>query len=100
MIRHIVLFKLTDRSPHGAAEQVETLRSALEPLAASVPGVLGLRVSADTTSIATHWDAALETEHASWEDLAAYQAHPEHRRAVEAIDPVVTERAVVDYEVT
>lgn len=99
MIRHIVLFTLTDRSPEGAAAQVETLRGALEPLAASVPGVLSLRVSVDRTAIETHWDAALETEHASWEDLAAYQAHPEHQRAIAAIDPVVAERAIVDYEV-
>ena len=77
MIRHIVLFKLADRSPDAAAGQVATLRGALEPLAASVPGVLGLRVSVDPTTIETHWDVALETEHASWEDLAAYQAHPE-----------------------
>jgi hypothetical protein len=98
MIRHIVLFKLVDRSPEGAARQVETLRGALEPLAASVPGVLSLRVSVDRTSIETHWDAALETEHASWADLAEYQAHPEHRRAIAVIDPVVAERAIVDYE--
>jgi hypothetical protein len=99
MIRHIVLFKVSDRTPDGARAQVETLRAALEPLAASVPGVLALRLSADPKFVETHWDAALETEHASWEDLAAYQAHPEHQRAIAVIDPVVAQRAIVDYEV-
>ena len=47
MIRHIVLFKLSDRTPDGARAQAEALRGALEPLAASVPGVLSLRVSND-----------------------------------------------------
>ncbi|MEI5583361.1 MULTISPECIES: Dabb family protein [unclassified Agromyces] len=98
MIRHIVLFRVADRTPRAKPGQVERLREALEPLASSVPGVLSLRVSADPTTIETHWDAALETEHESWEHLAAYQAHPEHRRAIEAIDPVVSDRAIVDYE--
>lgn len=98
MIRHIVLFKVSDRTPEGASAQVEALRGALEPLAASVPGVLSLRVSADPKTVETHWDAALETEHASWEDLAAYQVHPEHRRALEVVGSVAAEKAVVDYE--
>ena len=98
MIRHIVLFTLADRSPAGKPAQFASLRDALEPLAGSVPGVLSLRVSADATTIPTHWDAALETEHPSWEALADYQAHPDHRRAVEAIDAIVAARAVVDYE--
>jgi hypothetical protein len=98
MIRHIVLFKVSDRSPEGSRSQVETLRGALEPLAQSVPGVSSLRVSADPKAIETHWDVALETEHASWADLAAYQIHPEHRRALEVVDSVAAEKAIVDYE--
>jgi hypothetical protein len=98
MIRHIVLFKVSDRTPDGARAQVETLRAALEPLAASVPGVLALRLSADPKFVETHWDAALETEHASWEDLAAYQVHPEHARALDVVNSVAAEKAVVDYE--
>jgi hypothetical protein len=55
-------------------------------------------VSADPKFVETHWDAALETEHASWEDLAAYQAHPEHVRALDVVNSVAAEKAVVDYE--
>ena len=98
MIRHIVLFKLSDRTPDGARAQAEALRGALEPLAASVPGVLSLRVSDDPKRVDTHWDVALETEHASWDDLDAYQVHPEHRRALEVVNSVAAEKAVVDYE--
>lgn len=98
MIRHIVLFRVSDTTPEGARAQVEALRGALEPLAASVPGVLGLRVSADPKAVDTHWDAALETEHATWDDLAAYQAHPDHVRAVEVVNSVTSEKAIVDYE--
>ena len=99
MIRHIVLFKVSDRSAEGSRAQVETLRGALEPLAASVPGVLSVTVAADPKTVDTHWDAALVTEHDSWEDLAAYQVHPEHRRAVAVVDSVATDKAIVDYEV-
>jgi hypothetical protein len=98
MIRHIVLFTVADRSPEAKPAQVQTLRNALEPLATSVPGVLTLRVSADPTTIATHWDVALETEHESWEDLAAYQVHPEHVRALGVVDSVAAKKAIVDYE--
>jgi hypothetical protein len=97
MIRHIVLFKVSG-STRDANARIETLRSALEPLAASVPGVLSLRVSADPKRVETHWDAALETEHPSWDDLDAYQAHPEHLRALAVVNSVAVEKAVVDYE--
>ncbi|GAA1059339.1 Dabb family protein [Agromyces bracchium] len=98
MIRHVVLFKLTDPVPGAVPRPFETLRDALEPLATSVPGVLSLRVSADPGTIDRHWHAVLETEHDSWDDLARYQDHPAHRRAVATIDAIVAERAVVDYE--
>ena len=98
MIRHIVLFTVSDRTPEGSRAQIETLRGALEPLAASVPGVLSLRVAADPKTVETHWDVALVTEHATWEDLAAYQVHPEHVRALGVVDSVTAQKAIVDYE--
>jgi hypothetical protein len=42
---------------------------------------------------------ALCTAFESWEDLQRYQEHPRHRKVVEFVRGVVSDRAVVDYEV-
>ncbi|UOR01371.1 Dabb family protein [Leucobacter allii] len=97
MIRHIVTFAFRDTLSREAAEA--GLRAALEPLARSVPGVLALEVAVDDSGISGHWDAVLISHHASAEDLAAYQIHPDHLAAVEALDPIVGNRSVVDSSV-
>lgn len=98
MIRHIVLFRFDGTDEGALSASVDTLSGALLPLLGSVDGLESLRVDADGSGIGTHWHAALVTEHPTWEDLAAYQAHPDHQAAVTLINPVVVDRAVVDYE--
>ena len=98
MIRHIVLFALKGDDAERAAA-AEQLRAALEPLVGTVPGLRSLRVDADGSGISGHWDAALVSEHESWDALSAYQSHPDHQRVVTQIVPVVVaDRAAVDYE--
>ena len=98
MIRHIVLFRFGDTSDATRTESFATIAAALRPLAATIPGVNSLRVDADPKTVGTHWDAALVSEHQSWDELAAYQEHPAHHSALAVVDPVVSARAIVDYE--
>jgi hypothetical protein len=98
MIRHIVVFQVAGESDTERAANVERLQSTLRPLATSIPGIRSLRVEADTTGIATHWDAVLVSEHDSWDDLAAYQVHPDHQAALVVVNAVATGKAVADYE--
>lgn len=95
MIRHIVLFTLKGDKVAATAH----LKAELEGLLGQVEGLRSLRVDADGSGIDFHWDAALVSEHDSWEALAAYQAHPEHRRILEEVVPLHAEqKAVVDHE--
>lgn len=97
MIRHIVLFRFAPTETDPAAA-FESLAGALRPLATSVEGVISLRVDADPKRVGSHWDAALVSEHESWDDLAAYQVHPAHLDALKVVNEVIVDKAVVDYE--
>lgn len=100
MIRHIVLFKVRGADATERRAASERLRAALEALVGRVPGLLSLRVDADGTDIPGHWDAALVSEHESWDALATYQAHPEHVAVIDGVAAeVVLDRAAVDHEI-
>jgi hypothetical protein len=95
MIRHIVAFRLSAADPDQRMGDVAGMRDRLEPLARTVSGVLGLRVHSDLGLVGSHWHAVLVSDHAA---LEAYQAHPEHVAAVDWVNTVVADRAVVDFE--
>jgi hypothetical protein len=44
------------------------------------------------------WDGALITDFRSWEDLERYSTAPFHMEVVEELLPMVSARAVVDFE--
>jgi len=46
------------------------------------------------------WDGALITDFRSWEDLEHYSTAPLHMEVVEELLPMVSARAVVDFEVS
>ena len=97
MIRHIVAFRLAAPEGEERAAAAEELKSRLETLVGVVPTLRHLEVGIDLGTVENHWHAVLVTEFDSVADLDAYQAHPDHRAVVGRIDPLVAERAVVDY---
>jgi hypothetical protein len=99
MIRHIVSFRLNATDPERKAADVEGLRSRLEPLAGVIPGVLGLTVRPDLGRLGFHWDAVLVSEHTDEAALETYQAHPDHQAALQWVNTVAADKAVVDYEI-
>ncbi len=100
MIKHIVCFKLKD-SAEGAskAENARRMKAELEALPGKVPGVLRLEAGINHVDDPAAYDVALYSEFASKEDLARYQAHPEHQKIAQFIAKVREQRVVVDYEV-
>jgi hypothetical protein len=99
VIRHIVAFRLTAPEPRQREVDLAGMRERLEPLAHSVPDVLDLRVHGDLGLVDSHWHAVLVSDHPHNAALDAYQAHPEHVAAVEWVNTVVADRAVVDFEI-
>lgn len=99
MIRHIVAFRLTAEDAAQRDADAQTARTALLGLEGRVPGLRSIQVERDLGLVAGHWDLVLVSEHDDNTALEGYQAHPLHKEASAVVASVVTDRAVVDYEV-
>jgi hypothetical protein len=92
------MFRMAAEEPEQRRADVDGIRSRLEALG-DLDGVLSIRVHEDLGEVGSHWNVVLVADYASTEALSAYQVHPRHAEAVTWIDGVVTDRAVVDFEV-
>ncbi len=98
MIRHVVLWRFRQAAGGGDREQNRVRASAmLEALRGRIPAVHELEVGRNVTESPHAWDLGLVVTVETEEDLAAYLAHPEHRKAAAFLESVVSERAAVDY---
>ncbi len=98
MIKHIVFFRLAAVDTAQRSSDLETIAAGLRSLIGQIPELHHLEVGGDLGVVDTHWDAALLTEFASVADQDRYQRHPEHVRVLGIVNPLVSERAVVDYQ--
>ncbi|SES98594.1 Dabb family protein [Paenibacillus sp. NFR01] len=94
MIKHIVFFKLKDRSP----EQVATTAAVLRSMEGKIPQLISLEVGTDILHSERSFDIALVSVVASLEDLQAYQVHPVHKEIIVHINEVKELSVAVDYE--
>lgn len=99
MIRHIVEFKLSATDPVQRAQDADGIRSHLTALVGVIPGLQGMTVAPDLGLVDTHWDVVLVSDHDDNAALEAYQAHPAHKDASAWVSGVVTDRAIIDFEV-
>ena len=96
MIRHVVLFRWT---PEATAEQKRRVAEELSRLPALVPSLRDYRLGANLGLNPGNFDFAVAADFDDAEGYLAYRDHPEHRAIVaEFIQPIVTERAAVQYE--
>lgn len=91
MIKHIVLWKLNDRSKAGV------MKSALEALPAVIPQIREFEVGVGTEAGEVFADISLVSAFDNAEDLQAYLQHPEHQKVVVLIRGLAAERRVADY---
>lgn len=101
MIKHIVFFRLADNAEGKSREENAVLiKKELENLRNLVPEIKMIEVGINCPNAPkTDYDIALYTEFDSFDDLDAYQEHPEHKKVAAYIGKVKTSRAAVDYEV-
>ena len=95
MLRHIVMWKF---HPEVSPEQKAEMKSRLEGLLGVVPGLKAVRVEEDALGKPGAMDMLLIADFEDSRALEAYAEHPEHLRAVEFIRPLVSSRAVVDFQ--
>lgn len=99
MIRHVVSWKLKSADAAALAADIATITAALESLPPVISEILDLRVGVNLAYPDDNFDLVLIADYATLADLEAYQVHPEHKRAVAIISPLVASRANVDFEV-
>lgn len=100
MVRHIVMFKLTEfETPAAKQAKMQEIKEKLEALINKIDVLKMIRVDFNCNP-AEAWDIILTTELATLEDVNTYATHPEHVAvAKNIIGPVKADRACVDYEI-
>ena len=99
MVRHIVMFKLTEfATPADKLAKMQEIKTGLEALIDKIDVLRMIRVDFNINPEET-WDIILTTELDSLEDVKTYANHPEHVAVSKGIiGPVKADRACVDYE--
>ena len=95
MFRHIVLYRLKDRSE----ESKQALRDKFLTLQGNVPRILELEAGCDCLFSGRSYDVALSITFASKEDLAEYKDHPFHLGVAEYVHSVMESAVSCDFEV-
>lgn len=92
MVRHIVMWKLRDKS------DADVLKQSLEALNGKIPGLIRLEAGIDFLASEQSADLVLVADLENREALDAYQAHAAHQAVVPLIRSAALSRSVVDYE--
>jgi len=99
MIKHIVMWRLKEFSNHASKdENAIKLKETLESLKGKIYEIKTIEVGINTNQSEGAFDLVLYSEFDSMRDLDAYQKHPEHKKIVDFVNQVRSDRAVVDYE--
>lgn len=97
MVKHIVMFRIkeTDKSKE---ENVDMIANELAALKDKISEIKAIDVRKAENSGANAWDIVLVSDFENFEDLKAYNDHPEHLKVVALLKEVRRELgAVVDY---
>ena len=101
MIRHIVMFKMKQEfSPAEKVAALHLLYKELVVLGTKIPEILewqiGINIHVDNASA---YDILLNSTFNSMEDLAVYQAHPDHQAFITFNKDFSESKAVLDYSI-
>ena len=95
MYRHIVLYRLKDRSEDSR----RALREKFLSLEGQVPQIRAIEVGIDDLAEARSYDVALNLTFDNKHDLSAYKAHPFHAGVSEYVHGVIESSVSCDFEV-
>jgi len=99
MIRHIIMFKLTDvKDNEDRMQKVDKIKSAFMPLRNIINVVESYEIAINKRDTEFSYDIAIISEYITWNDLETYLKHPEHQKAIEICKDIKKDKAVIDYE--
>lgn len=100
MIKHIVMWRLKEQAEGATKEEnAQKMKQMLEALKGMISEIVQIEVGINRLESPAAYDVVLYSEFTSLEGLNAYQIHPEHEKCKEFIGKIVSDRAVVDYEI-
>lgn len=94
MIKHIVMFKLTEKTP----DNLDRVEKALNGMQGKIETLKFLEVGRDFSASERSFDIVLTTHFDDQEGLQTYINHPEHLPVVKLIRSLCSGSVVVDYE--
>ncbi len=94
MIKHIVMFKMKEKSP----DNLEALASALNGMKGKIETLDYLEVGEDFKGSERSFDLVLTTHFNSREGLEAYAGHKVHQPVIQLARSLCSQTVVVDYE--
>ncbi|MEE2987297.1 MAG: Dabb family protein [Nitrospinota bacterium] len=94
MVKHIVTFKLEEKTPENIQKAVE----ALNGMIGKIEVLRHLEVGVDFTQSPRSYDIVLTTHFDDRQGLKTYMNHPNHLPVVELIKSLCSASVVVDYE--
>lgn len=94
------MWRLKDTA-EGASrdENARKMKAMLLALKDSIAEIKQIEVGMNAIASAAAYDVVLYSAFESFDGLQRYQKHPEHEKCKEFIGKIVSDRAVVDYEV-
>jgi hypothetical protein len=98
MIKHVVMWKLNGEDAAARSASFTAIAEALGALPALIPEIHSFNIGQDLGETEGNRNAVLIVDYKTAADLATYQTHPEHLKAVEVVKANTTDRATVDYE--
>jgi hypothetical protein len=98
VIRHVVAFRLKAEEAAQRAADSKRIQEDLQSLRGRIDEIVDLHVGIDLGLVDGHWEVVLVSDFADNAALERYQAHPEHVRVAQGISGLMSDRAVVDYD--
>lgn len=95
MVKHIVMFKLRDKTPANLEKGISTLRG----LEGRVPSLRFIEVGQDFKGSDRSYDIVLITHFDDQDGLANYAKHPNHLPVIDTMRELCERSVVVDFEV-
>ena len=93
MVKHIVMFKLKEKT----VENLETAVSTLRGLDGKFESLRFIEVGVDFKESERSYDLVLTTHFDDQEGLSAYASHPTHLPVIETMRNLCSNSIVVDY---
>jgi Stress responsive A/B Barrel Domain len=94
MIKHIVFFKLKEKTP----DNLKTLITALNGMKGKIETLKFLEVGEDFKGSERSFDLALTTHFDSQQGLETYAGHEVHQPVIQLARSLCSQTVVVDYE--